>query len=140
MRGVLAVSALHLAHFKHEKKDHYVSRALYHQEIGLRAATAIMPHITEKNCSAIYIFSMLTFYTSLAKPRMPGDFFIMADSGVADWLFLIKGTGYIMTSSMPSLLAGPFGPIFEAGRRRMEDRRAAAEVRLMSFSFHEITP
>lgn len=134
MRGVLAISALHLAHFKRDQKDYYVSQALHHQEIGLRAASAIMPHITEENCSAIYIFSVLTFYTSLAKPRKAGDFFMVAESGVADWLFLIKGTSYIMASSMPSLLAGPFGPLFEGGQRRMATRTAAAaEVCRLTF-------
>jgi hypothetical protein len=128
MRGVLAISALHLAHFKPDQRDYYVSQALHHQEIGLRAATALMPHITEENCSAIYIFSVLTFYISLAKPRGEGDIFLVGEHGSADWLFLIKGTSYIMASSMTSLMSGPFGPLFKAGVRRHENRKAQAEV------------
>lgn len=128
MRGVLAISALHLAHFKSDQSDYYVSQALHHQEIGLRAATAIMPHMTEENCSALYIFSVLTFYISLAKPHGEGDMFLVGEHGSADWLFLIKGTSYIMASSMASLYAGPFGPLFKAGHRRHESRKAQAEV------------
>jgi hypothetical protein len=129
MRGALAISALHLARFKPEKRDFYLSQAVHHQEIGLRTATSIIPNITEENCSAVYIFSVFTFYSALAKPRQPGDFLIVGENGVADWLFLVKGTSYIMESSYSSLQAGPFGPLFKAGGRRYDMREAhAAEV------------
>lgn len=131
MRGVLAFSALHLANFRPEEHDYYVAQALYHHEIGLREASTLIANITEENCSAVYIFSVLTFYFGLAKPRKSGDFFIVGEQGVADWLFLIKGTRYIMESSYHTLYKGPFGPLFEAGSRRFEIRQQSADVRIV---------
>ena len=60
MRGVLAIGALHLAHFKLDRRKYYLSLAAHHQEIGLREATALLPVISEENCSAVYIFSAYT--------------------------------------------------------------------------------
>lgn len=126
MRGVLALSALHLAHFRPDKSDLYLALAVHHQDIGLRAATSLLTSLTEENCSAVYIFSAYTLYHALASPKKPGDLLITGENGVADWLFLLKGCSYIMSSSYDSLLAGPFGPMFKAGSRRNEIREAHA--------------
>lgn len=128
MRGLLALSALHLAHYRPDQYDYYASQALYHHEIGLREASAMIPNITEENCSAIYIFSVLTFYTSLAKPRTPEDLFFISENGTADWMFLIRGTKYILEANYNSLLKGPFGPLFVAGAQRHNLREQAAGV------------
>lgn len=60
LRGVLAIAALHLAHFMPERREYYVAQAAHHQEIGLRAATSLLTNLTEENCSAVYIFSAFT--------------------------------------------------------------------------------
>lgn len=136
MRGVLAISALHLARFKPEKRDFYMSLAVRHQEIGLRTATSIIPSITEENCSAVYIFSTMAFFFALASPRKPGDFLMIGENGEADWLFLIKGTRYIMESSPGRLDEGPIAPLFRVGSRRNKLREMyAAEVCMVMLFF-----
>lgn len=128
MRGVLAIAAHHLARFKHDQHEYYMSQAQYHQDIGLREASALIPNINEENCSAVYIFSTLTFFSSLAKPRRAGDLFVVGEEGIADWIFLMKGSSYIIQSSWEILRKGPFGPLFEAGQRRYDWRSTLAEV------------
>jgi len=128
MRAVLALSGLHLAHYRPDQYDYYVSQALHHHESGLRGASSLIPYITEENCSALYVFSVLTFYTSLAKPRTSNDFFFISEHGTADWLFLIRGTKHILEATYVSLRKGPFAPLFASGEERHKLREEAARV------------
>ncbi|KAE8449728.1 hypothetical protein EG329_007503 [Mollisiaceae sp. DMI_Dod_QoI] len=122
MRGILALSALHMARYKPEQKDSYMSQATAHHQEGLRITTGLLSSITKENCTALYLFSALTLYITLASPRKPGDFLLVGENGIADWLYLVKGTNYIIESSEGYLFSGPLGPMFKAGRRRTEIR------------------
>ncbi|KAF8857555.1 hypothetical protein BDZ45DRAFT_674606 [Acephala macrosclerotiorum] len=120
MRGILALSALHMARYKPERRDFYMSQAIIQHQAGLRMTTGLLASITKENCSAIYLFSGLTLYFTLASPRKPGDFLLVGENGIADWLYLVKGTNFIIESSEEYLFSGPLGPMFIAGRRRTE--------------------
>ncbi|RDL38261.1 uncharacterized protein BP5553_02601 [Venustampulla echinocandica] len=119
MRGILAVSALHMAHFLPEKREFYLSQAFNQHQSGLRTATSILPNVTEENCSALYVFSALTLFFSLAGPRDSDQLLGSAgDTGISDWLSLLQGAHSILTTALDALVKGPLGPMFEAGRRR----------------------
>ncbi|TVY37910.1 hypothetical protein LSUB1_G005972 [Lachnellula subtilissima] len=118
MRGILAVSALHIAHFTPEKRDYFVAQALIQHQSGLRVATSMLSNITEENCSAVYIFSALTLFFAIATPRKPGDFLIVGETGVVDWLILIKGCISIAATGQEILSKGPFGLMFRAEERK----------------------
>ncbi|OJD33158.1 c6 zinc finger protein [Diplodia corticola] len=111
MRAILAVSAAHMAHWKPDRADFYMARAVAHHKIGLRGPTSILPHVTEDNCSALYIFSALTAILSLAMPRKPEDILFVSSDGVAEWLFLLRGIASIVFSSADWLLNGVIGPM-----------------------------
>jgi len=128
MRGLLAFSALHLAHYRLEQYDYYIAQAVHHYEAGLREASSLIPNINEENCTSLYLFSILTFQYNLAKPRKPDDFFLTSEHGSADWLFLIKGSQHILQATYPSLLKGPFGALFKRGALRVSRRDEAAEA------------
>ncbi len=120
MRGILALSALHLARYKPEKKEFYTSQAMLQHQIGLRQATAVMTEINEENCTRVYIFSALTLFFTVATPRKPEDFLLVGDNGITDWLALVKGTKFIVGTAEDVLHNGSLGPMFSAGRRRTE--------------------
>jgi hypothetical protein len=122
MRGILALSALHLARYRPAKKDLYNSQAMLQHQIGLRQATNALTEINEDNCTGVYIFSALTLFFTVATPRKPGDFLLVGDNGIADWLTLVKGTSFIVGTSENILFKGSLGPMFIAGRRRNELR------------------
>jgi hypothetical protein len=94
---------------------------LQHQ-IGLRQATNVLTEINEENCTGVYIFSALTLFFTVASPRKPGDFLLVGDNGMPDWLTLVKGTSFIVLTSENVLFKGSLGPMFIAGRRRNELR------------------
>ncbi|EKG20563.1 hypothetical protein MPH_02090 [Macrophomina phaseolina MS6] len=109
MRAILAVSAAHMAHWKPDRADFYISRAIAHHKIGLRGPTTILPHVNKDNCSPLYIFSALTAILSLAMPRKPDDILFVGSEGVAEWLFLLRGITSIVQSSRDWILNGSIG-------------------------------
>ena len=123
MRGILALSSLHMARFRPEKRDFYITHAMAQHQAGLRMATAAMRQVNAENCTAVYLFSGLTLFFTLASPRKAGDFLLVGENGIADWLFLVKGTSFIIDSSEDHLSKGTLGPMFLAGRRRTEIRQ-----------------
>lgn len=59
---------------------------------------------------------------TLANPRNPDDLFLISNSGMPEWPYLLRGTRSILESSWHILHSGTLGPMFEAGRRRAELR------------------
>lgn len=119
-RGILAMSALHMAQFHPHKAEFYVSHSLAHQQIGLQIVSGILPNINEENCSAIYIFSAMIAMCALAGPRRPDDLLVGTDvdNGASEWLHLFRGVRSIIDSAYPTLSSGTLGPMFQAGARR----------------------
>lgn len=122
MRAILALSALHLAYHRPTQKEFYISQALLHHETALRIANSILPDITQENCSGLYLFAALTCLISCAKPRIPGDFLLVGERGISDWLILFRGTRLIIDSADGNLKSGPLEPMFRIGARRAQLR------------------
>jgi hypothetical protein len=122
MRGILSISALHLAHTRPDQRQNYISQALQHNQAGLKAMTAILPSINKKNCSAVYLYSVTTFILTLASPRKPGDLLIMGQSALAEWLTMFRGMQAIVNSFHDELQSGVLGPMFSVGSRRSQLR------------------
>lgn len=63
MRSLLAVSALHLAHFRPNRREKsYVSRACMHLRTASQLAIPLMTHLNPDNCENLYLFSILAIY------------------------------------------------------------------------------
>jgi hypothetical protein len=118
MRGILGLSALHMARYKPEKRDFYIAHAMQQHQMGLRMATPVLQDVTKENCTGVWVFSALTLFFTLASPRGASDFLLIGENGISDWLFLVKGTSFIIESSAQQLEEGPLGPMFLAGKRR----------------------
>lgn len=118
MRGMLALSALHVARFKPEKRDFYIAYASQQHNAGLRTATAVLSQITDDNCAAAYLFSAFTLFFILASPRKGGDFIVLDQRGISDRLRFFRGTSFIIDSSEATLIGGTIGPMFQIGKRR----------------------
>lgn len=72
MRTILALSALHLARFRHDRRDFYVNVGLDHYQIASRLATSRMDHLelfTRGDCENLHLFSVLTLF--FGESRMP---------------------------------------------------------------------
>ena len=118
MNAILALSALHLSHFRPSKPDFYVTHARQLHQNGLRVVNSMLLSVTDSNCEAVYIFTALTCIITLALPRDPSDILLVHETGVAEWLTMFRGTRSIIIDSEHVLHNGVLGPMFEAGRRR----------------------
>lgn len=116
MRGILAFSAQHLAYCQPERRDFWTAQAMIEHRAASAVAMSVLTNVTMENCSALYVFAMLTTLFALASPRKPGDFFLIGEN--AEWLFLLRGIRSIMEMSAGSLANTPLGPLFTAGERR----------------------
>ncbi|UKZ94598.1 uncharacterized protein TrAFT101_009459 [Trichoderma asperellum] len=120
MRSIFALSALHMSLFASEKREFYLNIARSEHGAALREISSVLSHVTAENCSAIYITATLTFIYAWACPRQPGDFFLVSNSGVAEWVFLMQGVRSISETWRTELRQGPFSPMFRLGHSRME--------------------
>jgi len=77
MRGVLALSALHISYHRPQKRDLYLSRAMAHHNAGLIEATNAIRNVSNENCTALFLFTSICCIFNLAPPRQPGDFLVI---------------------------------------------------------------
>lgn len=140
LRCVLAVSALHLARHRPDKRDYYTSHALLHHQIASRAAMAELSNVTRDNVRPLQMFSILTIIfgwlarplkpcrcthdnknnnlAALGSPRRPDGFLLIGESSFPDWMFLLSGTRQFSEILQDDIFTGPLGPMFQHGFRR----------------------
>jgi hypothetical protein len=95
---ILALSALHLARKRPEKRIKYETIAEQHSTAALQAATALMRDMSQDNCPALYISAVLICFTSFAKGPSPGNMLVVADDGQVPWLSLIRGVRFVVAN------------------------------------------
>ncbi|KAF4630547.1 hypothetical protein G7Y89_g7593 [Cudoniella acicularis] len=122
MRGILSISALHLAYLNPEKQDFYVSHSMEHHELALKEATTVLPNVTKENCAALHIFSILTCIHTLGRPRRQEDFLVVGESGIAKWLVLFRGVTEIIEPFEDVMASGLLSSLFQARQRRQNLR------------------
>lgn len=122
MHGILALSALHLAHSRVEDREKFISQAMLHNQESLKIVTSLLPNITKDNCSPVYLFSIIAFILTLASPRQPGDLLVMGTSGLHEWLALFRGVQVIVRSFHDDLKSGVLRAMFTSGGRSYDFR------------------
>ncbi|TVY73294.1 Sterol uptake control protein [Lachnellula suecica] len=122
MRGMLAISALHLSHVHPEKRDFYFPYSMKHHQMALTEGTFVLGNVTQDNCAALHIFSILTTMHTVGRPRRPQDFLVVGESGIAKWLVLFRGTLEIIEPFIDSMASGPLAALFQARLRRQRLR------------------
>ena len=94
MRGMLALSALHLA--KNATNAHtrvkFLRTAAYHQDLALPEYRGMLLDVTRENAVPVLAFSAMLAIYSFAAPRDPKQMFA---EGPPEWIFLHRGVGDI---------------------------------------------
>ncbi|KAK3303031.1 uncharacterized protein B0T15DRAFT_261738 [Chaetomium strumarium] len=143
MRAVLAVSALHLAYHRPDRRNFYTESGILLHQKAARSAMRVMAaeHEIDKDTAAsLFIFSMLTIFFALASPRRSnpdGTFFIGSSSSSSlssssnselgrfpDWAFLVSGGKSIMDVLGERGLDTVAAPFLHYGRARWHAHRA----------------
>lgn len=87
MRGILAMSALHLAKSTLDPiaRIHYLRTAAYHQDLAIPEYRRALHNVTKENVVAVMVFSVIVSIYSFAAPRDPRRTFA---EGPPEWIFL----------------------------------------------------
>ncbi|KAJ8066607.1 hypothetical protein OCU04_005654 [Sclerotinia nivalis] len=118
MRGLLAVAALHIAYYKPEKRDFYISTAVSHHQKAVASAITMMADVNDDNCTALHVFTSITLIYSLGSPRKSLDFLLVGENDVSDWVTLLRGVRAITDHAPETIYNGSLRPMFSAGARR----------------------
>lgn len=62
MRTLLAVSGMHIAQYRPEHKNYYISHAVAHHKAASRTAISLMAELLPQHQENLWIFSVLTIY------------------------------------------------------------------------------
>lgn len=115
LKGILSLSALHLAKFRPESKDFYLATALSQHNAAVGLVSRLILAITAENCVELFLFSTITNYFVFAKPREP-DTFLLTNHGVLpEWLLLFRGVRAVMETELDVIRHSPVGAMFETG-------------------------
>lgn len=110
--GLLALSALHMARFNPSRRDMFLSLATHYHTASLNEALPLIPSITPQNGSNLFIFGVLTLFTSLASPIKEDDMLLVGNGFIPEWLFLLRGIDPIIMADEDTIVSSPVSLIF----------------------------
>ncbi|KAH8197058.1 hypothetical protein TruAng_008765 [Truncatella angustata] len=115
LKGMLSLSALHLAKFRPDRKDFYVAQAFLHHNAAVNMVSPIITKITVENCVPVFLFSTITNYFAFAKPKESDDFLLSSHSAPPDWLMLFRGVRALMEAEHAVIHHSSVAAMFETG-------------------------
>ncbi|KKA26852.1 hypothetical protein TD95_002457 [Thielaviopsis punctulata] len=121
MRSILAVSALHIAHHRPDKREFYFSRALNYHQMASRTATPLLGNLatSRDGWEHLYLFSTLTVFFSLGSTKQPD---IIHAQAFPPWIYLLSGSKSLIRLAWVRIeeYEGPLAPLFKHGKRRWD--------------------
>lgn len=115
LKGMLSLSALHLAKFRPERKDFYLAAALSQHNAAVSLVSRLILEITAENCVELFLFSSITNYFAFGQPREPDSFLLTRHGALPDWLVLFRGVRAVMETELDVILHSPVAAVFETG-------------------------
>ncbi|KAM0342052.1 hypothetical protein ACHAPU_009780 [Fusarium lateritium] len=119
LHSILAIAALHLSRFKKSTSEanSYMTKALHHYGTALRTASSLMASINAQNGPALYLFSTMCFSFTLALGPKPGDFLIVGQQGIAEWLAQVQGMRSLLETQPELFQDNSLAPMFKISTR-----------------------
>lgn len=115
LKGLLSLSALHLAKFRSERKDFYIAEALLQHNEALTLVLPLLSTITAENCVPLFLFSSLTNYVAFGKPREPDSFLLTRQGVLPEWLMIFRGVRAVMEKEQAVICHSPVSAMLESG-------------------------
>lgn len=114
MHGILAVSALHLAHLNPSQTNLYLINAITHQELAAPAFRHEIEDVHKDNCDAAFAYAHLIAIYSFASEKEDERLLIADPNGpdiLSNWLFFLRSGCYMAESIWDNLTSGPLGAL-----------------------------
>ncbi|KAK7742416.1 hypothetical protein SLS62_010724 [Diatrype stigma] len=117
LRGILSLSALHLARSRASQRDMLIEQAIIHHNAASAMALPLISSINPDITMPLTYFSILTSNIAFASPKEPSNFLIISDGIVPEWLLLLRGVRTFFEADGGAMHASSLGMMFYAGRR-----------------------
>ena len=113
MHGILAVSALHLAHLKPEQRSGYMKRAAMHQDHALQGHQIALASPDAENGDALFSFSLIIIYLAFASLDTSDGAIDAPLQSVIRCLQMLRGVRAIGPAVRPFVEVGPLAPLLK---------------------------
>jgi hypothetical protein len=113
LRGILAVSALHMCHLSPTRRDSLALCASKHQSIALGVFQDTLNQVDVSNCVAIFAFSCITVVLTFASPRSSGNVGFQKD--LFDWFHMIRGCNSVLQTQWDTVSHSFLAPLLKKG-------------------------
>ncbi|KAI3573691.1 hypothetical protein IWW34DRAFT_754328 [Fusarium oxysporum f. sp. albedinis] len=112
--GILACSALHLAYLNPLERQRYQFTAARHQNRALPSFRSAIASANKNNYNALLAFSQLLIIHCLASEKQDENLLLVGgkhESGLPDWLHVMRGSCTIFGNVWQFMKNGPFTPL-----------------------------
>jgi hypothetical protein len=124
LRGILAVSALHLRHLRPNRQESLALRASSHQTIALEAFQDALNQVDSSNCVAIFAFSCIVVVLAFASPRNSKSIGFQKD--LFDWFHMIRGCNSVLQTQWDAVSRSFLAPLLKKGM--LQDTAASHRI------------
>ncbi|KAK7537027.1 uncharacterized protein J3D65DRAFT_362368 [Phyllosticta citribraziliensis] len=121
LHGLMAMSAIHLSKFDHERREYFQRQMDYHWDIAIRAATSALAHVDSENGHALYVFAVIASFIALARGPRRGDYLIFGEKGMCEYRVLFHTIRLIVDTANLDLMHGVLAPVVCPGNRRVSE-------------------
>jgi hypothetical protein len=136
LRGILAVSALHLGLLRSDRRDTLTLRATAHQSVAVQLFHEALNHVTPANCVGIFAFSCIIVALTFAAPKSSATATTTttttadgtnnnnngtssAAAGVhkemLDWFHMVRGCNSVLQTQWETLSRSFLAPLLKRG-------------------------
>ncbi|KAM5448573.1 hypothetical protein MaudCBS49596_005368 [Microsporum audouinii] len=124
LRGILAVSALHLASLNPARQEELALRASAHQSIAVQFFHQALNSVDPHNCVAIFAFSCIVVALTFATPRPPQvgagvgtgiDTDSRIQKEIFDWFYMVRGCNSVVQTQWEPLSQSFLAPLLKKG-------------------------
>lgn len=88
---MFALTALHLAHVRPNRREQYVATADHHYERALTLVTPAIASLNPINCDAVLVAVQMICFISWGRGPQPGEYLAFGREKKSDWLMMFRG-------------------------------------------------
>lgn len=120
LHGILACSALHLAHCDPKNRSQYVVQAMRHQAHALPSFRWTILHVDPENGHAVLAFAFFLVVCSLSLDHDDERLFLTTDGSESrpsiHWIHFLRNGCSMLCPIWPELISGPLAPLADLWR------------------------
>jgi hypothetical protein len=88
---MFALTALHLAHCRPDRRAQYVATADHHYERALILVTPEIANLSPSNCDAVLVAVQMICFINWGRGPQPGEYLAFGRDRKSDWLIMFRG-------------------------------------------------